>query len=130
MNLSKKRQKRIQRHRRVRARIFGRVERPRLSVFRSNKHIWAQLIDDVKGQTLVSASDLDVKPKTKTQKGKKTKTSVMEKKISFAEQLGGVVAERAQKKNISKVLFDRGGYKYHGLVKAIAEGARKGGLKF
>lgn len=119
MKVSKK-EKKERRHRRVRAKIKGTSERPRLSIFRSNRHLWAQLIDDTRGNTLVSAN-------SKESAGKQKKSSPSLKK---AEDLGRTIAERALKKKIGKAVFDRGGYKYHGLVKAVAEGARKGGLKF
>lgn len=100
---------------RTRAKIKGIPNRPRLSVFRSNKAIYAQLIDDDKGITLVSAREKKL--------GKKTK-------IERAQEVGKILAERALKKKIKTVVFDRGQYRYHGRVKALAEGARKGGLKF
>lgn len=99
----------------MRGKIFGTAKRPRLSVFRSGKHIRAQLIDDEKAETLASASDLALKEGTKTEK---------------ALVVGEELAKKALKLKIKKVVFDRGGYKYHGRVKAVAEGARKGGLKF
>lgn len=113
------------RHRRVRARIKGTKERPRLSVFRSNKHIHIQLINDDLGVTFFSVSDV-LKDKKKTVKGK----SELEKRIESAERAGEKVAKQAKKLDITKVVFDRGGYRYHGLVRAVAEGARKGGLIF
>ena len=106
------------RHRRVRAKIYGTAKMPRLCVFRSAKHIYGQLIDDEKSQTLVSASDLELRIK----KGKT--------KVEKAKEVGKLIAKKAQKLKIEKVVFDRGGYKYHGRVKALAEGAREGGLKF
>ena len=123
-----KQQKRYRRHRRVRAGIKGTAKVPRLCVFRSAKHIYAQLINDEKGETLVIANDLEVK-KSKTSKGKKTKKQVVAK-AAKAYEVGKLIAQRALEKKIKKVVFDRGGYKYHGRVKALAEGARKGGLKF
>ncbi len=105
------------RHRRVRGKIKGTAERPRLSIFRSNKNIYAQLIDDEKGKTLVSIKNSEVK-------SKKIKKSEM------AKELGALIAKKAIEKNIKKAVFDRGGYKYHGRVKALAEGARSGGLEF
>jgi large subunit ribosomal protein L18 len=108
--------KRIRRHIRVRAKINGTSKRPRLSVFRSNKGIFLQIIDDSKGVTIVSVSAKEIKAdKINIETGKK---------------LGELVAKKAQEKKISEVVFDRGGYKYHGKIKAIADGARKGGLKF
>jgi len=113
----KKKAKRYRRHKRVRAKIFGTKEKPRLCVFRSAKHIYAQLIDDEKGKTLAAASDQEIK------KGKKSK-------IEIAKAVGKLIAKKALEKKIEKVVFDRGGYQYHGRVKALAEGAREGGLKF
>ena len=122
-NLNKnKRQKRLMRHKRVRARIMGTAQRPRLSVFRSNKHIFLQLIDDEKNKTLVSKSDILLK------RGKKTKTKIVKTKSAF--EAGKILAELAKKKKITSVIFDRGGYAYHGRIKAAADGAREGGLKF
>ena len=106
------------RHRRIRAKIKGTKERPRLCVFRSNKHIYAQLINDETGHVLVSFSDLKLKT------GKKLK------KMEKAKQVGIGLAKKALEKKIEKVVFDRGGYRYHGRVKALAEGAREGGLVF
>lgn len=116
------------RHIRIRSKISGTEKRPRLCVFRSNKYIYAQLIDDEKGITLVNASDLEVKNKkvslTKITDGKITK------KVSVSYQIGQLIAQRALAKGIETVSFDRGGYKYHGRIKAVADGAREGGLKF
>ncbi|MEK7510470.1 MAG: 50S ribosomal protein L18 [Patescibacteria group bacterium] len=108
-------QKRERRHRRIRAKISGTSGRPRLMVFRSNKHLWVQLVDDENGSTLASVSDLKMK---------------RDKKMEIAKTLGLEIAKTAKAKNITKVVFDRGGYKYHGNVKAVAEGAREGGLIF
>lgn len=109
---------RIKRHKRVRSKISGTPECPRLCVFRSAKHIYAQVIDDVSGKTLVSAStvekDFDVYGGNK----------------DAAKKVGALVAERALKAKIENVVFDRGGFVYHGRVQALAEGAREGGLKF
>lgn len=102
---------------RVRSKISGSAERPRLSVFRSNKHIYAQLIDDGKSETLAAASDVEV-----------AKTSLSKAEAAF--EVGKILAKKALKSGIKKVVFDRGGYKYHGRVKALAEGAREGGLRF
>ncbi len=112
------------RHRRVRSKISGTKETPRLSVFRSNVHVFAQLIDDNSGKTLISASDIVKGAKG----GKKTKAAVT--KTESAKAVGMEIAKMAEGKGIKKVVFDRGGYKYHGRVKALAEGAREGGLKF
>lgn len=109
------------RHRRLRERIKGTAKRPRLSVFRSNMHIYGQIIDDEKAKTLVSFSDLELKTKS----GKKDLT-----KINRAKEVGINLAEKAIAKNIKQVVFDRGGYKYHGRVKALTEGTREGGLIF
>jgi large subunit ribosomal protein L18 len=113
------RKKRERRHKRQRVNAGGTKNRPRLSVFRSNKHIFCQVIDDGKGQTLVAASDLEIKDK-KTKK-KKAETSFM---------VGELIAKKALKKDIKKVVFDKSWFKYHGRVKAVADGARKAGLKF
>jgi large subunit ribosomal protein L18 len=103
---------------RIRARVQGTVAKPRLSVFRSNQHIYAQVIDDVKGQTLVGASESELKSVEKV------------KKADRAKEVGLLIAKKAAAKKISSVVFDKGSYKYHGRVKAVAEGAREGGLKF
>ncbi len=110
-------QARRHRHVRVRSKISGTPERPRLNVFRSAKHIYAQIIDDVAGVTLVSASSVE---KDFGWGGNK----------EAAAKVGGTIAARAQEKGITEVVFDRSGYLYHGRVKELAEGARKGGLKF
>ena len=107
---------RARRHARVRRKISGTAARPRLNVFRSSKHIYAQIIDDVAGVTLVSASTMD---KDFTGNGGN---------IEAAKAVGNTVAKRAIEKGITEVVFDRGGYIYHGRVKALAEGAREGGL--
>lgn len=119
--LKKKIENRERRRGRVRAKVFGTALKPRLSVFRSSEHIYAQLIDDDKGITLVSESDL--KASAKGGKEKKTKTEI-------AKEIGGSLAGKAKKIGVSEVVFDRGGSKYHGRVKALSEGAREGGLKF
>lgn len=117
-NLKAKRIKRQFRAQRTRSKISGSAQRPRLSVFRSNQHVYAQLIDDAKGVTIASASDLDLE---KT--GKKTKTDL-------AKMVGVALAEKSRKLEIEKAVFDKGAYKYHGIIKALADGAREGGLKF
>ncbi len=109
---------RMKRHKRVRSKISGTPEMPRLNVFRSEANIYAQVIDDVSGQTLVSASSLD-----KAIEG-------YGGNVAAAKAVGQLVAERAKAKGIETVVFDRGGYLYHGRVQALAEGAREGGLKF
>lgn len=108
---------------RVRVKIKGTAKRPRLSVFRSNKRIYAQLIDDEKRKTLVAGSERELDKKTKKLKDKKTKTEK-------ARLVGETLARKAINKGIKTVVFDRGSYRYHGRIKALAEGARKGGLEF
>jgi len=110
---------RFKRKRRIRSRVEGTLDRPRLSVFRSNKHIYVQLVDDVKGHTLVAASSGEEELRTKVSGS-----------IEGAKTLGNLVAKRALAKNITQVVFDRSGYLYHGRVKALADAAREGGLKF
>ncbi len=114
-------ERRLRRHKRIRKKVFGTPERPRLCVFRSNKHIYAQIIDDTIGHTLVSASTLDPELREKLQKTWNKEA---------AREVGRLIAKRALEKGIKKVVFDRGGYKYHGRVKELAEGAREGGLEF
>jgi large subunit ribosomal protein L18 len=117
MTVTSKPVKRLKRRRRVRAKVSGTPERPRISVFRSNRGVMAQLIDDVNGRTLVAVSwtedDLRSLPK-----------------MEQARRAGAVLAERAKAAGIETAVFDRGGYQYHGRVKALAEGAREGGLAF
>jgi len=108
---------RARRHRRVRLKVMGMPDRPRLTVFRSNKSIYAQVIDDLEGRTLISASSTEVKESGLN-------------KARMAEKVGELLAAKAKEKNIDKVVFDRGGYLYHGRVKSLAEGARKGGIQF
>ena len=108
-------QKRTRRHLRVRKKVSGTSERPRLVIFRSLKHISAQIIDDAAGRTLLTVTSSDLET------GKKTEKSL---------EVGKRIAERAKSAGITKVVFDRAGYKYHGRVKAVADGARKGGLEF
>jgi large subunit ribosomal protein L18 len=112
---------RVRRHARVRKTIFGTPDRPRLSVFRSLSGVYAQIIDDVDGNTLVSASTVDGELREKV-KGMK--------KIEQAHLIGKTVAERAKSKGIETVVFDRGGFRYIGRIKALADGAREGGLQF
>ncbi|TCS81532.1 50S ribosomal protein L18 [Tepidibacillus fermentans] len=112
---------RKRRHLRIRKNIVGTAERPRLNVFRSNKHIYAQIIDDVTGATLVSASTLDKELKDKVENGGS---------VEAAKLVGDLIAKRALDKNIENVVFDRGGYLYHGRIQALAESAREAGLKF
>ncbi len=112
---------RYRRHARVRAKVEGTTSSPRLCVFRSSNHIYAQVIDDSQGHTLISASTLD--PEIKDDVKGKAKTGK-------AELVGSLVAKRALSKGVNQVVFDRGGYKYHGRVKALADAARQAGLKF
>jgi large subunit ribosomal protein L18 len=112
------REARARRHRRIRRRIYGTAERPRLVVFRSNHGIQAQLVDDAEAKTLASASHTQLK---KAFKGTKSEQ---------AAEVGKLLAENAKKAGVESVVFDRGGYLYHGRVKALADGAREGGLKF
>jgi large subunit ribosomal protein L18 len=112
------REARARRHRRIRRRIYGTAERPRLVVFRSNNGIQAQLVDDTQAKTLAAAGHTQLK---KTFKGTKSEQ---------AAEVGKLLAEKAKKAGIESVVFDRGGYLYHGRVKALADGAREGGLKF
>ncbi|OGM21252.1 50S ribosomal protein L18 [Candidatus Woesebacteria bacterium RIFCSPHIGHO2_01_FULL_38_9b] len=112
------------RRKRIRDKVEGTKLRPRLSVFRSNKHIYTQIIDDEKGLTLVSANDLELVKKGTSNNSEKISKAVI------SEKVGELLAEKSLKKKIDKVVFDRSGYKYHGRVKAVAEGARKKGLKF
>jgi large subunit ribosomal protein L18 len=114
-------QSRQRRHQRVRRKVEGVPERPRLNVFRSLNHIYAQVIDDVAGNTLVAASSLEAG--LNEQLGGKSKTDQ-------AKEIGKVLAERAKEKGIDKVVFDRGGFRYHGRVKALADASREGGLEF
>ncbi len=116
MELKAKKHKR--RKRKIRAKVSGTSARPRLSVSRSNMHIYAQIINDEIGKTLVSTSDMDLPKKSK------------QTKLEIATAVGMELAKKAVKKKIVKIVFDRSGYKYHGRVKALAEGARKGGLEF
>lgn len=110
-----KNEKRVRRHKRVRAKVFGTSEHPRLAVFKSNRYIYAQIIDDVKGTTLVSATSLKEKKGTMREK---------------AEKVGEVIAKAATEKKIKSVVFDRGGFLYAGHIKTLADSARSHGLKF
>ena len=142
MNSKLKREKRFRRKARVRAKISGTSERPRLCVFKSNKYIYAQLIDDEKGQTLVSASDIELtrrspkKRKTKisretdAKQKSETDVKVLTGKVAIAFEVGKLIAEKAIKNKFKKVVFDKASYRYQGRVKALAEGAREGGLIF
>ena len=119
----KKQERRIRRHKMVRVKIKGTIKVPRFCVFRSNKHIYGQLIDDEKGKTLITVSDKEVKSRKDSKEARKGK-------VSIAYEVGKLTAKKAVEKKIKKIVFDRGGYKYHGRVKALAEGLREGGLQF
>jgi large subunit ribosomal protein L18 len=112
---------RFKRKKRIRKKIFGTAEKPRLSVFRSARHIYAQIIDDSSGSTLVSASSLEKAVRERSDLGDKA---------SVAKHIGELVAGRAVEKGVKAVVFDRNGFLYHGRVKAVSDGAREGGLKF
>jgi len=113
-----KNDRRIRRKRRIRSRVSGNVDIPRISIFKSSRYIWAQMIDDGKGETILSESSKNIK----TEKGTK--------KTEAARMTGAELAKKSLEKGIKKAVFDRSGYKYHGRVKAFADGAREGGLKF
>ena len=110
---------RVRRHRRIRQKVVGNPDHPRLSVYKTARHLYAQLIDDLRSHTLVYVSTLD-----------KARGDVKGCNIEAAKAVGKLLAERARKEGINKVVFDRGGYPYHGVVKALAESAREGGLLF
>lgn len=112
-----KKLKRQIRHKRVRAKIKGTAERPRLSVFKSNYHLYVQLINDNEGKTFVAAYDKEIKTKNKAKK-------------NIAYEIGKLAAKKAAEKGVSSVVFDRGGYKFHGVILELVKGAREGGLKF
>ena len=116
--MSVKQQKRIRRHKKIRMNMRGTKECPRFCVFRSNQHIYAQLINDENGKVLISVSDRDVKIKKAS------------KKSDMAKEVGKLIAKKAMENKIEKVIFDRGGFVFHGRIKAVADGAREGGLKF
>lgn len=114
-----KQQHRISRHRRVRAKIFGTAQRPRVSVFKSNKHVFVQFIDDNANKTIISSKVVS-----------DNKSEMKGNKIDKATKIGEMLAEKAKEAGIKEIIFDRGGFKYHGRVRAVAEGLRKGGLNF
>ena len=114
MDRKRKSQSLTRRHRRVRKKVTGTPERPRLAVYRSNRHVYAQLIDDTSGRTLVAAA---------------SSPSNGDKPVAVAKKVGSEIAEKAKAQGIESVVFDRGGFKYHGRIQAVAEGAREGGLK-
>ena len=113
------RELRLRRQRRVRVRVRGTSERPRLAVFRSNMHIYAQVIDDSSGITLAAASTVD-----------KTLRTASQTKSESSREVGRLIAERAKSAGVAKVVFDRGGFRYHGRIQALADGAREAGLEF
>lgn len=121
LDVSKRERSRVRRHHRVRLRVYGTPDRPRLNVYRSNTQLYAQVIDDTTGRTLVSASTLDKEIKGKLKSGAN---------LAAAVAVGRLVAERALKANLKAVVFDRGGYRFHGRIKALAEASREKGLKF
>ncbi|MFA5132354.1 MAG: 50S ribosomal protein L18 [Candidatus Paceibacterota bacterium] len=116
MKTNIKTEKRVRLHKKIRSRVSGTAERPRLAIFRSNRYMYAQLIDDVRGITLASASDISLSDKMT--------------KVQRANTVGKKLAEEAKKKTITAVVFDRGGFSYRGRVEALADGAREGGLMF
>ncbi|MBQ2836329.1 MAG: 50S ribosomal protein L18 [Clostridia bacterium] len=118
VNKTDRKLERARRHARVRTKVSGTAERPRLCVYRSNTNLYAQIIDDVAGNTLVAASTLDKEVKIK------------KSNVEAAKEVGALIAKRAAAKNIKTVVYDRGGYIFHGVVKALAEAAREGGLEF
>ena len=116
--MSVKREKRIRKHKMIRSNMHGTKERPRLHIFRSNQHIYAQIVDDDKAKIILSVSDKDVKNAKK------------ETKSETAKEVGKLIAKKAAEAKIDKIVFDRGGNIFHGRIKAVADGAREGGLKF
>ncbi len=122
-------EKRLKRRKRIRSKVVGTGTRPRLSVFRSNDHIYAQIINDEEGITLMAASDKELLTNSKNKNAKsQDKQKLSKKDLSFA--VGELLAQKSAKKKIKRVVFDRGGFKYHGRVEALAAGAKKGGLEF
>lgn len=121
MKVQEKVERRIRRHKRVRKKVFGTAERPRLCVFKSNRYIYAQIINDEKGETICAASSLEKELREKLNSTKDR---------TAAREVGLLIGKRALEKGIKAVVFDRGGYKYHGRVKELAEGAREAGLEF
>lgn len=134
MRIKEKREKLYRRRMRVRAKVKGTSKAPRLSVYRSLKHIYAQIINDEKGVTLINASDReadgDIKISKKSKVNEQTESNQPSRGLILAFAVGKLVAEKALEKKIERVVFDRGGRVYHGQIKAVAEGARAGGLKF
>jgi len=120
-SLNIRKQARLKRKKRIRKKVFGSQDQPRLCVFRSTKHIYAQIIDDTAGRTLATASSMEKDAKEHLEKGNKA---------AIAKYIGTTVAKRSMEKGIKKVVFDRNGFLYHGRVKAVSDGAREAGLKF
>ena len=120
-NTSPKLKARLKRKKRIRKTIFGNQDRPRMSIFRSSKHIYAQIVDDTQGKTLVSASTLDIEFKDQKAEGKK---------VELAKAIGTLIGKRALDKGITKVVLDRNGFLYHGRIKSLSDGAREAGLNF
>ncbi|MCP4371676.1 MAG: 50S ribosomal protein L18 [Deltaproteobacteria bacterium] len=120
-SLNLKKQARLKRKKRIRKKVFGSQEKPRLCVFRSTRHIYAQIIDDTAGHTLATASSMEKDAKEHLEKGNKAAISIY---------IGKTIAKRSMEKGIKKVVFDRNGFLYHGRVKAVSDGAREAGLKF
>jgi large subunit ribosomal protein L18 len=119
---SKRSEARLKRKKRIRKKLFGTTERPRLCVFRSSRHIYVQVIDDIQGRTLASASSME--------KNLREDKSAIGDKTAMATQVGKLIAERTQEKGVKQIVFDRNGFLYHGRVKALSDGAREGGLDF
>ncbi|MFQ5839807.1 MAG: 50S ribosomal protein L18 [Candidatus Methylomirabilales bacterium] len=117
----RKREERAKRHRRVRRKVFGLPERPRLTVFKSARHMYAQIVNDLEGHTIAAASTLSAEFRSRFAKGAKT---------DAAKVVGEILAEKAQQAQIRRVVFDRGGYPFHGRIRALASGAREKGLEF
>lgn len=117
--IEEKKVRRMRRKRHIRRSIIGTKERPRMSVFKSNKNLYIQVIDDTDGSTLVSASTIEAETK-----------GTIRRNVEGGEKLGEIIGKRLKENNINTVVFDRNGYRYHGVVKAVAEGARKEGIKF
>ena len=132
MSTAKKLKSRERTRLRIRKKLIGHTDRPRLSVFRSSKHTYAQLVLDEKNSTLVAAStlDQDVIAKVKSLVAEAKDSAASTKSVLAAKAVGAVIAERAMQKGVDAIVFDRGGYLYHGRVKAVADGAREAGLKF
>jgi large subunit ribosomal protein L18 len=125
-----KKERSLRRHKRVRSKVFGTEAKPRLFVFCSNQHIYAQLINDESQKTIVSAKDSEVKVETQKTKASSKDEKALTGKTAIAFEIGKLIAQKAIEKKIKKVVFDRGSRLYHGRIKALADGARSGGLEF